>query len=90
MAAKHYIIAFVVVCLIIGSCIWVYPAWDEYGRARSKNLELKQRILDYEAENEHLRAEIHKLQTDPRAIERVAREKFGWCRPNEKIYDFGD
>jgi hypothetical protein len=35
-----------------------------------------------------LREQIHSLQTDPDAIERVAREKLGWCREDEKIYHF--
>ena len=90
MAAKHYIISLVFILLIAGSSAWVYPAWTEYRKASQANVDLRQRILDHEADNEKLRGEIHKLHTDPRSIERVAREKFGWCRPTEKIYDFSD
>jgi hypothetical protein len=35
-----------------------------------------------------LNRELRELRTDYRAIERVAREKFGMCKPGEEIYHF--
>lgn len=43
-----------------------------------------------EAEIERLRRQAHELKTDPRAIERVARERYGMIRDGEILYRFRD
>ena len=40
-------------------------------------------------ENEQLRERIHRLRTDDRTLERLAREQLGFTRPGEVIYRFG-
>lgn len=47
---------------------------------------LKREIEDLRAENGRLAAEIVALKTDPRAIERVAREQLGLARPGETVF----
>ena len=37
-------------------------------------------------ENLRLYAEIHELRTDPRAVERLAREELGLARPGETLF----
>lgn len=44
---------------------------------------LDQHRRDLIAENQRLREEIHRLQTDDRYIERLAREQLGLVRPGE-------
>lgn len=44
---------------------------------------LEQHRRDLIAENQRLREEIHRLQTDDRYIERLAREQLGLVRPGE-------
>src|SRR5689334_20728778 len=39
-----------------------------------------------ESENVRLAAEIRALKTEPRAIERIAREELGLARPGEKVF----
>ncbi len=43
-----------------------------------------------EAEIEGLRRRAHELKTDPRAIERVSRERYGMIRDGEILYRFRD
>jgi cell division protein FtsB len=43
------------------------------------------RIRALEAERDRLAAEIRRLETDPRAVEKEAREKFGLAAPGEKV-----
>ncbi len=45
-------------------------------------IESDRRIID------SLRHEIKRLTSDTSYIERIAREKFGMARPNEKVYKF--
>ena len=42
-----------------------------------------QRLL---IQQEELRLEIHKLQTDQNYIEQIAREKFLMVKPGERVY----
>ena len=52
--------------------------------------ELGQRIALLLHENEQLRTRIHRLRTDDRTLERLAREQLGFTRPGELIYRFGN
>lgn len=78
--------------LLLG--IWAFymisPAYSEYRKARQNSREAEKVLLMEQRNNEVLREENHRLRNTPRAIERVAREKFGWSKENEKIYDFSN
>ena len=47
---------------------------------------LAQELDELRSENLHLAAEIQALRTDPRAIERLAREELGLARPGETVF----
>jgi cell division protein FtsB len=47
---------------------------------------LAQELEDLRAENLRLAGEIQSLRTDPRAIERLAREELGLARPGETVF----
>jgi len=42
-------------------------------------------VAALEAERDRLTAEIRRLETDPRAVEKAAREKLGLAAPGEKV-----
>jgi cell division protein FtsB len=50
--------------------------------------EVGRRIALLLHENEQLRERIHRLRTDDRTLERLAREQLGFTRPGEVIYRF--
>lgn len=82
---------FFVLLLVVVTCGCVYlllPAYADYDQARTTVRELEDKGLRQELEARQLREDIHALKSDPEAIERIAREKLGWCRDNEKIYHF--
>ena len=54
-------------------------------KARRDARELSSRIAAIRAENAGLRARAEALRTDPAAIARVARELFGFARPDELV-----
>jgi cell division protein FtsB len=88
MKASYYIYA---VLLIVVVCLAVYlllPAYTEYTQTRDETRTLQTEVNEVGLKAEELEEDIHALRTDPKAIERVAREKFGWCKENEKIYHF--
>jgi cell division protein FtsB len=55
----------------------------------AEEAELGRRIAVLIRENEQLRERIHRLRTDDRTLERLAREQLGFTRPGEVIYRFG-
>jgi cell division protein FtsB len=57
-----------------------------YREKRAEARRLEQEIEALRLHNEHLGREIRSLRADPRAIEREARERFGYTRPGEVVY----
>jgi cell division protein FtsB len=56
-------------------------------RRQEKEMQsLRQQIRQLEQENEQLNNKIKALQSDPKAIERLAREQMHMARPGEIIY----
>ena len=55
---------------------------------RKELLAFDARVAEQERLGRQLRASIESLQNDPRAVERLAREKLGWARTNEMIIRF--
>ena len=51
---------------------------------------LRQQILQLQQENDQLDKRIKALQSDPEAIERLAREQMRLARPGETIYTVPD
>jgi cell division protein FtsB len=52
--------------------------------------QVRERIGKLNDENKSLSNQVNSLKTDPRAIERIAREEMGLARPGEIIYKLPD
>jgi len=48
----------------------------------------EQTVNKLKAENDSLRKEIHELKTNPEVIEKIAREKLGYQKSDEKVFRF--
>ena len=55
---------------------------------RQQIIELDQRIQQEEMVNRELRLEIDSLKSDPKTVERLAREQLGLARPDETVIRF--
>lgn len=72
--------------------IFLYLLFAERGLMRRIKLEvevkkLKKEIELLEKENAELRQKIYKLETNPKEIEKIAREKYGMAREGEEVFD---
>jgi cell division protein FtsB len=67
---------------------WYLPLIQQNQRYRKRIFELDARIQQQEKLSRHLRASIESIQTDPRTIERLTRERLGWARTNEVVIRF--
>jgi cell division protein FtsL len=68
----------------------VYILFDQRGliqrmRLASEKSDIEDRIEQLQKENASMQAEITKLQTDDKEIERIAREKYFMHRNGEKV-----
>ena len=88
MKTRTVLIVFVMLCLGMAGAIWLGPVYQG-SRATRESIGRLQASLERQAQEiERLNRELRALRTDYRAIERVARETFGMCRPGEEIYHF--
>ncbi len=71
---------------------FLYLLFAEKGLMRRIKLEieikkLKKEIEVLEKENAELRGKIYNLETNPKEIEKIAREKYGMVREGEEVFD---
>lgn len=57
-----------------------------YKQKRAEYESLQRRLLEEQKENELYTQQIHGLKSDPKAIEREAREQLRYARPGEYVY----
>ncbi len=74
-----FILIFVFIYLLL-------PKYKEFNNASKRAVSLQEENLKKGNEISKLEKENSDLQTNPKAIEKVAREKFKYCKPNEIVY----
>lgn len=74
------------VLLLIGMCY--LPVIQENARMRGQIYKLEMQLQAEEQKSQELQSEIQALQNDPKTVERLAREKLGYARPNETVIYF--
>ena len=57
-----------------------------YKQKRAEYLELRKQIAQQQQENDRYTEQIKGLKSDQSAIEKEAREQFGYVRPGEVVY----
>ena len=74
------------VLLLIGMCY--LPLIQENTRMRAQILKLEQQLKIEQEKSEQFQSEIDALRNDPKTVERLAREKLGYARPDETVIRF--
>lgn len=83
----------VVVCLLVVAGLLLLamtylPLIQQNERFRREILRLDAQIAQEEAAGRQAREALEALRTDPRAVERLARERLGYARPGETVIRF--
>ncbi len=73
---------------VLGLFYWYLPLIQENQRYRKELLLQDARIAEQEKLRGQLKASIDSLQNDPRAVERLAREKLSLAKTNEMVVRF--
>jgi cell division protein FtsB len=88
----HRLSQFMVFLLVVAAClvvaIWYYPLIKQNERMRKQLLDLDTQIKAEENQVKTLEIAINALRTDPKAVERLAREKLGFAKPGETVIYF--
>lgn len=74
------------ILLLIGMCY--LPLIQENERMRAEILKLEQQVQAETEKSSDLQTQINELENDPKAVERLAREKLGYARPDETVVHF--
>jgi cell division protein FtsB len=80
----------VTVGVAIVSLVFLLPAYHQRNEMKARVAELELELAERDRESAEMRQFLHDLQHNPRAVEKVAREKFGLCREGEVIFQFQD
>ena len=77
---------FVAGILLVG--VWYLPLIKQNERMRKEILRLDNLIRKEEETGKQLRTSIDNLRYDPKAVERLARERLGYAKPGETVVRF--
>lgn len=84
------VIVLIGIAAVLAVIIWYLPLIQRNERMR-KDILTKDGQIEKETETaRQLKASMDALRTDPKAVERLAREKFGYAKPGEVVVRFED
>jgi cell division protein FtsL len=79
---------FIIILIVISAAVMVLPVYRQFKIREEKVALLREQTALKTAESMRLHQEVNDLTRDPRAIEKVAREKFGLCGKGELIMEY--
>lgn len=77
-----------ITALIVVSFVLLLPAYHNLEKMKVRVAELETQLARKKAEYLELRQLLYNLKHNPKAVEKVAREKFGLCKKDEIIYTY--
>jgi cell division protein FtsB len=81
------VIGLLLLAFLVAVGVWYLPLIQQNERYRREILRLDQKLAEQTAEQRQLNTAIEQ-SNDPKAIERLAREKFGYAKPGETVIRF--
>ncbi|NBR86236.1 MAG: hypothetical protein EB141_17620 [Verrucomicrobia bacterium] len=82
------VLVLLVLSIVVGIVSLCVPLIQQNERMRTRNLELETQIQREEEIARHSKAALDAQRSDPKAIERLAREKLGYAKPGEVVIRF--
>jgi len=74
--------------ILVAAVALVFPAYKKSQTIKLRQEEVKSELKTQKSELLKLKRESNALENDPKAVERVAREKFNYCKDGELVYKF--
>ena len=82
------VIGLLLIAGLAGIGVWYLPLIRQNERMRKVVLELDQKVQKELETKKQLSAAIEAMNNDPKAVERLAREKLGYAKPGETVIRF--
>ena len=78
------------VLVVIAVTAMFEPKFKQYRELRRKEAALQDEIRLEEEMVKHLKNQQERLRSDPRFVEKLAREELGYAKPGETVFRFTD
>ena len=82
------VVGLLLVAGLLAIAVWYLPLILQNERFRKEVLRLDGLVAKEEAMARELKVSVEALRNDPKAVERLAREKLGYARPGETVIRF--
>ena len=82
LSGTLYVILAVV---LVGAVILILPVYWKYVNMQDENTRMEQEYRALREEQQRMLKEVHDLESESLAVEKIAREKYNLCRRNEQI-----
>ena len=73
---------------VLGLAVWYMPLIKQNERMRKETMRLDELIQKAEENNRELKVSIEALRHDPKAVERLARQRLGYAKAGETVIRF--
>ena len=87
-ALYRFALAILGVLFFAGAAVAYYSPLKEYRTLSAREMQLTKEVNASQARFEQKKHDEERLLNDPRFIEKVAREQFGYCKPGETVFKF--
>ncbi len=87
---NKYVIVIIFILSSVAGIYYILPQLKTNDLLREQNEASRKELVKNQAEFVKKQNMIQDLHDKPSAVDRVAREKFGMCRPGERVYKFID
>lgn len=82
------VIGLLLLAFLVAVGVWYLPLIQHNARMRKEVMRLDAQVAKEAEARKQLNAEVEALSNDPKAIERLAREKLGYAKPGETVIRF--
>ena len=82
------VIFLILLAFVLLVLVWYLPLVQKNERYRKDILRKDNQIQAEEETSRQLKTEMDALRNDPKAVERLARDKFGYAKPGETVVRF--
>jgi len=85
---KRFVNKYTLVVVLAGGWLIFFDGYNLRSQWQRRNVlsQLQQECAHYTAAIEAARTKLNRLQTDPLELERIARERYHFKRPNEDLF----
>lgn len=80
-----YLLFLLFLLILAAALVMLWPVYNDYRKKSNELDRLKVELNNRREQAGELNAEVAKLKRSPEAVEKVAREKFGLVKDNEKV-----